>query len=176
MEVLNIFFQPHLDAFTQKFVIFILIFFIVFAFFLKPKSNVLGLRYRSKETLLSNAEKSFFFVLKQSLSDDYEIFSKVRIADVLTPDRGLNSKNWRLAFNNISSKHFDYVLCDKKNLSVVAVIELDDKTHNQKKTMRRDAFVNDACHSANLKLFRFTCKSSYQIKSIRDTVFSSSNK
>lgn len=178
MEAYNILYQSFLNAIDQKFVLITLIFFIVLVFislFLKLKNNNLGLRYRSKENLFSKAEKSFFLVLKQSLADNYEIFSKVRIADVLMPDKGLSRKNWGMAFSRISSKHFDYVLCDKNTLAIVAVIELDDKSHNQKKVIKRDAFVNKACQSANVKLLRFPCKSNYQIQSIRDTVNNSLN-
>ncbi len=88
-------------------------------------------KYKSLGKLFSAAEHSFFLVLKQALSDDdYEIFAKVRIADVLTPESGLSRKNWNVAFYRITSKHFDYVLCSKDTLAVVAVIELDNQSHN----------------------------------------------
>lgn len=48
------------------------------------------------------------------------------------------------------SKHFDYVLCNKKTLAVVAVIELDDNSHLENKTKKRDAFVEKVCLSADL--------------------------
>lgn len=39
-------------------------------------------KYKSLGRLFSEAEQCFFHVLKQSLSDQYEIFAKVRIADL----------------------------------------------------------------------------------------------
>lgn len=132
-------------------------------------------KYQTVSTLFSNAEHTFFLVLKQAFSDEYEIFAKVRIADVLFPDKGLNPKNKNAAFFKISSKHFDYVLCDKQTLIVRAVIELDDKSHNQKKVKIRDAFVEKACESAGLKLIRFQCKVNYQAHAIRNSVFNAIN-
>lgn len=153
--------------------LFILIF---FSFILKFlfSNKLANFRYRSLGNLFSKAEHSFFLVLKQALSDeDYEIFAKVRVADILMPEKGLNRKNWNIAFYKISSKHFDYVLCDKDTLSVIAVIELDDKSHHQSKTRARDIFIEGACETAGLKLLRFPCKANYHIHSVRDKIISS---
>ena len=152
----------------------LLMVFLVFLFRLVRKLTSFKYKYSGK--LLSNAERSFFLVLKQSLSeDDYEIFVKVRIADILTPVRTLISRDWFSAFYKISSKHFDYVLCDKETLAVVAVIELDDISHNLSKTRASDIFVEKACKTAGLKLIRFPCKSNYHLESIRDKIINSLN-
>ena len=146
------------------------------AFLFRLIRKLTSFKYKYSGKLLSNAERSFFLVLKQSLSeDDYEIFVKVRIADILTPVRTLMSRDWFAAFYKISSKHFDYVLCDKETLAVVAVIELDDSSHNLSKTRARDIFVEKACKTAGLKLIRFPCKSNYHLESIRDKVITSLN-
>ena len=126
--------------------------------------------------LFSEAEHSFFLVLKQALCDeDYEIFSKVRIADILTPDHALSRRNWNSAFYKISSKHFDYVLCDKDTFAVLAVIELDDRSHQLNKTRARDIFIEKACETAGLKLLRFPCRANYHIPAVRDKVINSLN-
>lgn len=121
-------------------------------------------------SLFSNAEHSFFNVLHQSIPIDCTLFAKVRIADVLAPVKGLGQKSWYSAFLKISSKHFDYVLCDRKTLVVLAVIELDDKSHQSFKVRKRDAFVEQACDSADLKLLRFKCMRNYEIDAIRDFI------
>src|SRR5690349_17988901 len=84
-------------------------------------------RYESLEEILSTTEQSFFLVLKESLSKDYEIFAKVRITDVLTPNEIFNLKNCNAAIYTALPKHFDYIVCEKYTLSIVAVIELDEK-------------------------------------------------
>lgn len=109
--------------------------------------------YMIKRTLFSPAERSFFGILKQSLSEHYEIFGKVRIADVLSTKKGLDGTSWRISLSKITSKHFDYVLCDKKTLQILAVIELDDKSHNQLKTMERDNFVQLFVETLDYLLF-----------------------
>ncbi|WP_049722382.1 DUF2726 domain-containing protein [Gilvimarinus polysaccharolyticus] len=126
--------------------------------------------YRKLTTLFTKAERSFLGVLDQAISDNYRIFGKVRIADVLTPQKGMTRRNWQILFNKISAKHFDYVLCRKSDLSIVAVIELDDKSHNSKRTKARDSFLEKACASADLKLIRFPAKASYQVQAVRDSI------
>ncbi|MFZ1853057.1 MAG: DUF2726 domain-containing protein [Nitrosomonas sp.] len=161
------------DVIKLVFLILLLIF--LLNFILRIRGTFSRIKYRCSGNIFSAAELSFFLVLKQSLLNDYEIFAKVRIADILKPDHSLSRKNWNSAFYRITSKHFDYVLCDKHTFTVVAVVELDDKTHSLAKVRMRDIFIQKACDSAGLKLLRFPCKSSYEIDYIRDKVYSSIN-
>ncbi|MBA3755679.1 MAG: DUF2726 domain-containing protein [Nitrosomonas sp.] len=132
-------------------------------------------KYQSLGRLFSDAEHFFFLILKQSLRNEYQIFAKVRIADILAPDKDLSQRNWKSAFYKITSKHFDYVLCDKDTLAIVAVIELDDKTHELSKIRSRDIFVEKACETAGLKLLRFPCRSHYDVQEVRKKIINSLN-
>lgn len=49
--------------------------------------------YRQKGTLFSPAERSFLGVIDSAVSDKYRIFDKVRVADILSPQKGMNRKN-----------------------------------------------------------------------------------
>jgi hypothetical protein len=126
--------------------------------------------YRAFERFLSPAEHSFFFILKNAVSENYEIFAQVRIADVLYPKYPKFTRERQIALNKITSKHFDYLLCDKKTLSIVAAIELDDKSHQLESRKDRDYFLESACRSAGLKLIRFPCKSDYQLSTVREKI------
>ena len=95
---------------------------------------------------------------------------KTSVADIINPAKGMGRKGWQIAFNKISSKHFDYVLCSKDNLEVIAVIELDDKSHNTEKAKNRDSLLENACKSAELKLVRFQAKSGYQVQTVREQI------
>ena len=98
-----------------------------------PKVRGALFPYMKRQVLFSAAERSFLDVLDQALGDEYRVFGKVRVADVVEPLRGLGNSARRKAFNRISAKHFDYALCTKDYLAAVAVIELDDKSHQQRK-------------------------------------------
>lgn len=142
----------------------------LFLKYLQSRQPAASLTYSKQQNFLSPAERSFFGVLKLAIGDDLELFSKVRVADVITPQKGMNKSNWQGAFNKISAKHFDFVLCNKDDLSVACAIELDDKSHNSAKTKDRDLFLNEACDSANLPLVRFRVKSSYTTEAIQEAL------
>lgn len=123
--------------------------------------------YQKIDTLFSPAERSFLGVLNQAIGEQVQIFGKVRVADVMTPKNGMNHSEWQKAFNKISRKHFDFLVCDKKDLSVLCVIELDDKSHNSKKRQERDTFLKGACNSAGLSLIQIPAQATYSINEIR---------
>ncbi len=129
--------------------------------------DVAELPYRKLDLLFTKAERSFLGILNQALANEVEIFGKVRVADVLDVEAGLTPSDKQIAFNKISAKHFDFVLCDKKTLGILCVIELDDRSHNSKKRQQRDAFLVKACESAKMPFFQFKAKRNYGIHDVR---------
>lgn len=83
------------------------------------------------------------------------------------PKPGLKGIEWKIAFNKIAKKHFDFVLCCPKTMVIKMAIELDDSSHNKPKRIERDKFVNAACDSASFKLVRFMVRRTYDIENIR---------
>ena len=127
--------------------------------------------YIKNEPLFSPAERSFFGVLDQAVKDQAVVLGKVRVADILRPTKGKGRSNWQKAFNRISSKHFDYVICTPDTLSVLAVVELDDKSHYKRKRAERDRFLEKACSGAGLPLYRFKAAAAYNINDVRAVLF-----
>ena len=93
--------------------------------------------YQRSKYLLSKAERSFYGVLVQVVSDNGIVFSKVRVADVISPKKGLNRSDWQRAFNAVSSKHFDFIVCDPADCSIKLAVELDDSSHGSSKSKKR---------------------------------------
>lgn len=65
-------------------VLFVLARFLVLVIAIAPVWALVTPRYRSRETLLSAAERDFYRVLNRAVGAQYVLFSKVRLADVLT--------------------------------------------------------------------------------------------
>jgi len=128
--------------------------------------------YRKLETLFSPAERSFLGVLNQVIDENAQVFGKVRVADVITPRKGMSRSKWQKAFNKISGKHFDFLLCNKDDLSVLCAVELNDSSHQSKKRKERDAFLEGVCQSANVPLVQITAKSTYKINEIQALIVS----
>jgi ssDNA-binding Zn-finger/Zn-ribbon topoisomerase 1 len=152
------------------FIVIILIF-IIYVMPKRQSTNEVSIAYTQIGPLFTKAERSFLGVLNKACGDDAVVFGKVRVADILKPEKGLDRSSWQRAFNRISSKHFDYVLCNPSDLSILSVVELDDSTHTQAKTIKRDKLVEDACASSSLKLHRFKAAHSYNISDVRMTIF-----
>ncbi len=126
--------------------------------------------YKKQEKLFSDAERSFLGTLEQAVGDRYRIFGKVRLSDVLGVRSMGNRKKWWRAFNKISSKHLDYVLCAKNDLSIVAGIELNDNSHKKRQRKKRDHFLVRACQAAGLPLLQTNAQSGYPVHHIREQI------
>ena len=134
---------------------------------LVSKGKSQGLPYAVKDTLFSPAERSFLGVLDQAAAPVYRVFGKVRIADVVEV-RGVSNKSLRTtAFNKISAKHFDFVICRADDLQLVCVVELDDKSHATQSVQKRDRFVESVCAASKLPLLRVAAKHAYTVADLR---------
>ena len=137
-------------------VVFLAIF--ALAFFAKLHATP---TYQKRPSLFTPAERVFLSALKDAAGDDYRVFGKVRIADVLAPHDRLNNAARQAALNKICAKHFDYVLCSPDDLSFVCAIELNDKSHQREDRQARDRFIADACRVAGLPLLTFPVQRHY---------------
>ncbi len=135
-----------------------------------PKGRSAVFPYKKSAALLSPAERSFFGVLEQAVGTHHYIFAKVRVADVVETTRGLSGGHRQAAFNRIRAKHFDFLLCDKQDLSPVCAIELDDRSHTRSSRQQRDAFVTELCRNVDLPLLRVRASRSYSLPELREDI------
>jgi hypothetical protein len=133
----------------------------------RRKGGLKGFPYQKSDALFTPSERSFLGALQLAAGDNAAIFGKVRVADVVEPKEGLSRSARRRAFNRISAKHFDFLLCDKGDLSAACAIELDDASHNPERRQERDEFLKGVCDSAGIKLIRFPAKSGYLIEEVK---------
>jgi hypothetical protein len=126
--------------------------------------------YTIRESLLTPTETQFYQELKQAVDNRFIIFAKIRVADILVPEKGLSKSHWQSAFNKISAKHFDFVLCNSENLKVEVVIKLDDKSNLKSNRIDRDNFLTQAVHSSGLRILRFPVRYSYSVLDIKSKI------
>lgn len=140
--------------------------------FVSQSRNVLevGLPYLREPQLFTDAERAFLKVLETAVGDDYRIFSKVRVADVICLESGLAPRIKRIASNKIRTKHFDFILCNKTDLTVVCVIELDDRNQQTKNRQGHDNFLSSVCDRVFLPFLRVPAKDGYPITHLRNSI------
>jgi hypothetical protein len=69
--------------------------------------------YKLTPSLLTASEAAFYVALLLAAGQRYVVFAKVRLADLCRDlDRWADTR----AFNQVSSKHVDFVLCDAATL------------------------------------------------------------
>jgi Protein of unknown function (DUF2726) len=129
-----------------------------------------GFPYQRNKALFSPAERSFLGALEQAVGGEYRVFGKVRIADVASVRSNPNRAFWQRAFNRISAKHFDFILCKPDDLSIVCAVELDDKSHQQMKRKDRDDFVAGLCIAIDLPLLQIPAQRAYSVPELRSRV------
>ncbi|MEG0546477.1 MAG: DUF2726 domain-containing protein [Oscillospiraceae bacterium] len=112
------------------------------------------LPYKRKYLLTKN-ELAFYKALKPIADKlNYSILAKTRVADLVEVKSGINKSDWQTAFNKINKKHIDFILCDSENLMPILLIELDDNSHNDEKTIKRDMFIEKLYEETGYKLLR----------------------
>lgn len=99
--------------------------------------------------VLTDAEVKFFRQLQVVLTDEL-IFPQVAMSALIKPT-GRGKQYWS-SFGKISQKRVDFAIY-RKDLSLVAVIELDDPSHDRRgdDDLQRDAYLR----SAGVRTVRF---------------------
>ncbi len=131
--------------------------------------------YQSKEVLCSPAERSFMGALEKVVGNGFRVFAKVRLADIVEVNKGLSSSARQSAFNRISRKHLDFVICDSGSLSIVGAVELDDKSHRKTVRQERDQFLDRALEAAGVPILRIKAQGAYSIKEVSSDINSTFN-
>jgi very-short-patch-repair endonuclease len=119
-------------------------------------------QYRARSFLTGN-EIEFFRRLRRALPQEY-IFPQVALSALIEP-RSRSEKHLR-DFRRISQKRVDYAIYTS-DLQLVAIVELDDRTHNRMADAQRDAFVA----SAGIRTLRFESRNKPTVEQIRAAVF-----
>jgi predicted RNA-binding Zn-ribbon protein involved in translation (DUF1610 family) len=148
-------------------ILVVLVGLLIFKKYFKSDSSA-AFPYQSKNSLCSPAERSFLGVLDQLLVDKYRVILKVRLADLLEVPKGVSKSLRQSALNRISSKHADFVVCDKNNLSILGVIELDDQSHKSAKRQKRDGFLDSALIAASIPIVHIRAQNTYSVVDIQN--------
>lgn len=108
--------------------------------------------YELCASLLTENELRCFRELLAEADPDEHVLAKVRLVDFLEVPDG--TPNWKSHFNRVAQKRVDFVVCDRKTMRVKALIELDDASHARRDRRARDAFLEEACAAAGVRLVR----------------------
>jgi hypothetical protein len=120
--------------------------------------------YRLAQSLLTAPEAAFYRALMTAAGRRYIVCPKVRLADLC---QGLDRWADTAAFNQVSSKHVDFVLCDSTTFRPVLAVELDDRSHLRTDRRGRDALVDRVFRTMGLGVYRQWVRRSYDPSAIK---------
>ena len=113
------------------------------AVFLMFRAHKPWLSRLRRKPLLTVNETEFYYRLQRSLPG-FHVFPQVSFAAFLTDD-GQLSKNAQWAVRaRFDRKIADFVICERRTLNIVALVELDDRMHDAKADRQRDAITKAA--------------------------------
>jgi len=114
-----------------------------------PPETRIALEWKYQPKALLTVTEAAFHQVLNSLSDGRcHILCKPRLADFLQHVSGAG------AFQKISQKHVDFLICRPGDWMPMLGIELDDHTHERKEVKARDMFVNAVFAQAGIPLVR----------------------
>jgi len=124
-----------------------------------PKSTPADARtirsYQSRNNLFVNeAERALFLALKGSAPAHFQVFSKVRLEDIIAVRSDIKDRRLHWQYRGrIKSRHVDFLICDNGGRFICA-IELDGRSHNDSNVQMTDSFKDAIFTHIGLKLYR----------------------
>lgn len=112
--------------------------------------------------LLTRNEIEFFHRLQSALPD-LHVFPQVALRAIVRPGSSSTSRAYDKEAGLIGAKHSDFLICRPGNFEIVAIVELDDRTHQKDKDLERDRMTA----AAGYRTLRFASKNKPSVAEIR---------
>ena len=144
------------------FVAIVILLKVIFPTTKKPKAIIKDdspIEHTKKEYLATKNEQKLYFALQKALSDKYHIHCQTSLIAIVEP---VEFKDKKRAY----TKRMDFVITDTAT-KIIAVIELDDASHNAPKRIARDKYVNEALQPHH-PLIRINTTPFYQPENIAE--------
>ena len=112
--------------------------------------------------LLTQNEIEFFGRLQRALPE-LAIFPQVALRAIIRPGSPSSSRSYDREAGLIGAKHCDFLICRPDNFAIVAIVELDDRTHQKDKDASRDQMTA----AAGYRTLRFESKNKPSVAELR---------
>jgi hypothetical protein len=120
-------------------------------------------RYR-RSTIMTENEREFYERLLAACPD-CQIWPQVPILALVRPDAKEGSRAFWMAFKRISNTRVDWAIV--RDLEVLAIVELDDRSHDARKDAQRDRILK----SCGYRVVRFNSSRRPDPRQIHEAIF-----
>lgn len=118
------------------------------------------------KSIMTPTEQLLYTKLTHALPECM-VFSQVQLSQILGVKRGFNYMEWH---NRINRMSVDYVVCHR-DFRIIAIIELDDRTHLRDDRIKCDIKKDKALASAGLRIIRWNVGREPNGHGIREAIF-----
>lgn len=113
-------------------------------------NNLNDFLYQLKASLMTETEKKYFSAIIPLLPNGYILQPQINLASII--ERTDNFKFCNELYRNIDVGIFDF------NYKPIALIEINDSSHNSQSRYERDKKVSDICEEAGITVIKFWTK------------------
>ena len=143
---------------TPFFLLLLILLIVIVALFVARKIGLLNFGKTSQwpfyvKKPLTPPEQILYHRLVTALPE-HIVLAQVQVSRVLGVKKGFRFHEWNNRINRLS---YDFVVC-RKDSTVIAAIELDDKSHESESRAITDNKKNKATTDAGLKLIRWNVR------------------
>lgn len=127
--------------------------------------------YTRQDFLLSPEERQLFTALKQAVGEDYAIFGKIHVADIIAPRSASGTDTAWNSLDDVGAACFPFVLCKQTDLSIACAVQLvQHKIPGRKAKSPADHPLKAICAAAGLPLLRMEASPFYDRNDIRQAI------
>lgn len=126
--------------------------------------------YQRRDFLFSPEERFFYNALRDAVGENYAIFGRVPVDELIAPRTGHTRQALPEAWEALAGRCFQFVLCGLPDLAVACAVELREHTLPGRKATDRGDPLKTVCEAAGLPLVRFEAGPVYEEVEIREAI------
>ncbi|MGI9212550.1 MAG: DUF2726 domain-containing protein [Methylococcaceae bacterium] len=138
--------------------------------------KVMRVGYQKRDYLFSSEERAFLNILDAACGDTYRIFGRIPVTDLLTTRHLDKDPEARRIFDTLEPRRFSFVVCDRSDLGVVCVIQIDDVQSVSSTSKRPVDPLSALCESAGLGLIRIDTHKQTDAVTLREQILATSQR
>lgn len=108
--------------------------------------------YRRTAALFSPEERHLYALLRETVGEQFEVFGKIPVGEIIQPRLENRRQRPPDDYEEIAAHCFAFVLCDRCDFSVVAAVELQRRSSEQRETAVANDLLHSICAAAGLPL------------------------
>ena len=135
---------------------------------MKLSDQGVGFPFRRKNQLFTPVEHTFLKLIEDAVGREFRIVCRVRLSDLLQVRQQTSKKQASAAISRASSRHLDFVLVDRNDMSPILAVDLVYGNGKDGYKAQRDFFVTGALDAAGLPHARIKVQSGYTVEDIRE--------